>query len=216
MRSFSLIDLVSLVYALQWTVLLVLLALAFGAPLALLLATARTSRFAALRWLAAAVIQLIQGVPLLGLLFFFYFGMPVFLDLQVPALVAVGIAYTLYTAGFLGDIWRGGIQAVKPAQWEAGACLGLSSWQQFRHIIGPQALRLSLPPTVGFLVQLIKGTSLASIVGFVELARAGQVASAATFQPLLTYSVVAAIYFALCLPLTLWSRSLEARLNGAR
>ncbi|CAN7362933.1 amino acid ABC transporter permease [Bosea sp. LjRoot9] len=216
MRSFSLIDLVSLVYALQWTVLLVLLALAFGAPLALLLATARTSRFAALRWLAAAVIQLIQGVPLLGLLFFFYFGMPVFLDLQVPALVAVGIAYTLYTAGFLGDIWRGGIQAVKPAQWEAGACLGLSAWQQFRHIIGPQALRLSLPPTVGFLVQLIKGTSLASIVGFVELARAGQVASAATFQPLLTYSVVAAIYFALCLPLTLWSRSLEARLNGAR
>ncbi len=216
MRSFSLIDLVSLVYALQWTVLLVLLALAFGAPLALLLATARTSRFAALRWLAAAVIQLIQGVPLLGLLFFFYFGMPVFLDLQVPALVAVGVAYTLYTAGFLGDIWRGGIQAVKPAQWEAGACLGLSAWQQFRHIIGPQALRLSLPPTVGFLVQLIKGTSLASIVGFVELARAGQVASAATFQPLLTYSVVAAIYFALCLPLTLWSRSLEARLNGAR
>lgn len=216
MRSFSLIDLVSLVYALQWTVLLVLLALAFGAPLALLLATARTSRFAALRWLAAAVIQLIQGVPLLGLLFFFYFGMPVFLDLQVPALVAVGIAYTLYTAGFLGDIWRGGIQAVKPAQWEAGACLGLSTWQQFRHIIGPQGLRLSLPPTVGFLVQLIKGTSLASIVGFVELARAGQVASAATFQPLLTYSVVAVIYFALCLPLTLWSRSLEARLNGAR
>jgi len=216
MRSFSLIDLVSLVYALQWTVLLVLLALAFGAPLALLLATARTSRFAALRWLAASVIQLIQGVPLLGLLFFFYFGMPVFLDLQVPALVAVGVAYTLYTAGFLGDIWRGGIQAVKPAQWEAGACLGLSIWQQFRHIIGPQALRLSLPPTVGFLVQLIKGTSLASIVGFVELARAGQVASAATFQPLLTYSVVAAIYFALCLPLTLWSRSLEARLNGAR
>jgi polar amino acid transport system permease protein len=216
MRSFSLIDLVSLVYALQWTVLLVLLALAFGAPLALLLATARTSRLAALRWLAASVIQLIQGVPLLGLLFFFYFGMPVFLDLQVPALVAVGVAYTLYTAGFLGDIWRGGIQAVKPAQWEAGACLGLSAWQQFRHIIGPQALRLSLPPTVGFLVQLIKGTSLASIVGFVELARAGQVASAATFQPLLTYSVVAAIYFALCLPLTLWSRSLEARLNGAR
>jgi polar amino acid transport system permease protein len=216
MRSFSLIDLVSLVYALQWTVLLVLLALAFGAPLALLLATARTSRLAALRWLAASVIQLIQGVPLLGLLFFFYFGMPVFLDLQVPALVAVGVAYTLYTAGFLGDIWRGGIQAVKPAQWEAGACLGLSAWQQFRHIIGPQALRLSLPPTVGFLVQLFKGTSLASIVGFVELARAGQVASAATFQPLLTYSVVAAIYFALCLPLTLWSRSLEARLNGAR
>ncbi|HEY5798169.1 MAG TPA: amino acid ABC transporter permease [Bosea sp. (in: a-proteobacteria)] len=216
MRAFGLVDLFSLVHALQWTVLLVIVALAFGAPLALGLATMRISRLAPLRWLAAGLFQLIQGVPLLGLLFFFYFGMPVFLGIEVPALAAVGVAYTLYTAGFLGDIWRGGIQAVKQAQWEAGACLGLTTWQQFRHIIGPQALKLSLPPTVGFLVQLIKGTSLASIVGFVELARAGQVTSAATFQPLLTYSVVAAIYFALCLPLTLWSHSLEARLNGAR
>lgn len=216
MRSFAFVDLVSLVGALQWTVALVVLALLFGAPLALGLATARVSRFAPLRLAAASVIQLIQGVPLLGLLFFFYFGMPVFLNLQVPALVAVTVAYTLYTAGFLGDIWRGGLEAVKQAQWEAGACLGLSLRHQFTHIVGPQAFRLSLPPTVGFLVQLIKGTSLASIVGFVELARAGQVTSAATFQPLLTYGVVAAIYFALCLPLTIWSRTLEARLDGAR
>jgi polar amino acid transport system permease protein len=216
MRSFALVDFVSLVTAVQWTVLLVVLALLFGAPLGLALATARISRHAPLRWAASGIIQLVQGVPLLGLLFFFYFGMPVFLGLQVPALIAVTVAYTLYTAGFLGDIWRGSLQAVKQAQWEAGACLGLSLWHQFFHIIGPQALRIATPPTVGFLVQLIKGTSLASIVGFVELARAGQVTSAATFQPLLTYSVVAAIYFALCLPLTLWSRSLEARLHGAR
>ena len=186
MRSFSLIDFVSLFAALRWTVALVVLALAFGAPLALGLAMGRISRFAGLRWTMAACIQVIQSVPLLGLLFFFYFGMPVFLGIQVPALVAVTIAYTLYTAAFLGEIWRGGLEAVKQAQWEAGACLGLSAWQQFRHIIAPQALRLSLPPTVGFLVQLIKGTSLASILGFVELARAGQVVSAATFQPLLT------------------------------
>ena len=216
MRSFSFVDFASLIFAIQWTVALVVLALAFGAPLGLALATARISRFAPLRWFAAAIIQLVQGIPLLGLLFFFYFGMPMFLGLQVPAILAVTVAYTLYTAGFLGDIWRGGLEAVKHAQWEAGACLGLSVRQQFRHIIGPQALRLSLPPTVGFLVQLIKGTSLASIVGFVELARAGQVASAATFQPLLTYSLVAVIYFALCFPLTLWSRSLEARLDGSR
>ena len=216
MRSFSFVDFVSLVAAIQWTVMLVILALACGAPLGLALATARISRFAPLRWLAAAIIQLVQSVPLLGLLFFFYFGMPVFLGLQVPAVLAVTVAYTLYTAGFLGDIWRGGLEAVKEAQWEASACLGLSIPQQFVHVVGPQALRLSLPPTVGFLVQLIKGTSLASIVGFVELARAGQMTSAATFQPLLTYSVVAALYFALCFPLTLWSRSLEARLDGSR
>jgi polar amino acid transport system permease protein len=200
MRSFTLIDFVSLFAALRWTVALVVLALAFGAPLALAFATGRISRFAGLRWTMAACIQIVQSVPLLGLLFFFYFGMPMFLGIQVPALVAVTVAYTLYTAAFLGEIWRGGLEAVKQAQWEAGACLGLSAWQQFRHIIAPQALRLSLPPTVGFL----------------ELARAGQVVSAATFQPLLTYALVAAIYFALCLPLTLWSRSLEARLDGSR
>lgn len=140
----------------------------------------------------------------------------VFLGVEVPALVAVGVAFTAYTAVFLGEIWRGGIQAVKQTQWEAAACLGLTRWQQFRYVIAPQAFRMALPPTVGFLVQLIKNTSLASVVGFVELARAGQMASAATFQPLLVYSVVAAIYFALCLPLTVWSRKLEARLNGAR
>ena len=194
MRSFTLIDFVSLFAAMRWTLALVALALTLGAPLALGLALGRISRFTGLRWAMAALIQTIQSVPLLGLLFFFYFGMPVFLGIQVPAIIAVTVAYTLYTAAFLG----------------------LSAWQQFRHIIAPQALRLSLPPTVGFLVQLVKGTSLASILGFVELARAGQVVSAATFQPLLTYALVAAIYFALCLPLTLWSRSLEARLDGSR
>ncbi|AIB15583.1 amino acid ABC transporter permease (plasmid) [Azospirillum argentinense] len=216
MRSFSLADFLSLLSALQWTGVLVLIALAFGAPLALALALMRTSARRALRWTATAFLQLVQGVPLLGLLMFFYFGMPVFLGVEMPPLVAVGIAMTVYTASFLGEIWRGGIEAVKHEQWEAAACLGLSTWHQFRYVIAPQAFRMALPPTVGFLVQLIKGTSLASIVGFVELARAGQLVSAATFQPLLVYSIVAAIYFAACLPLTLWARSLEARLNGAR
>lgn len=216
MRTFNEADLLSLFLALRWTVVLVALALACGGPLALMLALMRSSRIAPLRWLAAGILQLVQGVPLLGLLMFFYFGMPVFLGVEVPALVAVGVAFTANTAVFLGEIWRGGIQAVKQTQWEAAACLGLTRWQQFRYVIAPQAFRMALPPTVGFLVQLIKNTSLASVVGFVELARAGQMASAATFQPLLVYSVVAAIYFALCLPLTVWSRKLEARLNGAR
>ncbi|WP_029009617.1 amino acid ABC transporter permease [Azospirillum halopraeferens] len=216
MRTFVLADLLSLFIALQWTVALVIIALGFGGPLALVLALMRTSGRRALRWTAAAILQVVQGVPLLGLLMFFYFGMPVFLGVEMAPLVAVGIAMTVYTASFLGDIWRGGIEAVKHEQWEAAACLGLSTWHQFLYVVAPQAFRMALPPTVGFLVQLIKGTSLASVVGFVELARAGQIASAATFQPLLVYSIVAAIYFALCLPLTLWARSLEARLNAAR
>ncbi|MBB6262055.1 polar amino acid transport system permease protein [Paenochrobactrum gallinarii] len=216
MRSFNILDLLALLTALQWTVALVILALAFGTPLALGLALLRTGKTKVLRILSSSFIQVIQGIPLLGLLMFFYFGIPVFLGYDIPAMVAVGVAYAIYTAAFLGDIWRGGIQAIKHAQWEAAACLGISKWHQFRYVIAPQAFRIALPATVGFLVQLVKNTSLASIVGFVELARAGQIVSAGTFQPLLVYSIVAVIYFAVCFPLTAWSRKLEVQYNGAR
>lgn len=216
MRSFNLLDLMALFTALQWTIALVILALALGVPLALALALMRSGKAVIPRILSAFTIQIIQGIPLLGLLMFFYFGIPVFLGYDIPAMAAVGIAYAIYTAAFLGDIWRGGIQAIKHAQWEAAACLGITKWQQFRYVIAPQAFRIALPATVGFLVQLIKNTSLASIVGFVELARAGQIVSAGTFQPLLVYSIVAVIYFAVCFPLTTWSRKLEVQYNGAR
>lgn len=216
MRSFSTIDVIAFATALQYTVLLVVLALGFGSPLALLFAMLRTANTTVLRWSAGLFLQLVQAIPLLALLMFFYFGLPVFLGIKIPALVAVTVAFTIYTAVFLGEIWRGGIEAVKQTQWEAAASLGISRWQQFRYVIAPQAFKIALPATVGFLVQLIKGTSLAAVVGFIELTRAGQLASAATFQPLLIYSVIAAIYFAICFPLTLWSRNLETRLNGAR
>lgn len=216
MRSFSTIDLIAFATGLQYTLLLVLMALAFGAPVGLFLALLRTANMAVLRWTSALFLQVVQAVPLLALLMFFYFGLPVFLGIQIPALAAVTVAFTIYTAVFLGEIWRGGIEAVKQTQWEAAASLGISRWQQFRYVIAPQAFKVALPATVGFLVQLIKGTSLAAVVGFIELTRAGQLASAATFQPLLVYSVVAAIYFAICFPLTFWSRNLEARLNGSR
>ncbi|PRD45663.1 amino acid ABC transporter permease [Phyllobacterium phragmitis] len=216
MRSFTVSDFLTIVTALKWTFLLVGIALACGGPLALLLALMRSGTARLPRWLATGFLELVQGMPLLGLLMFFYFGMPVFLGINVPAIVAVGIAYTVYTAAFLGEIWRGGIQAIKHTQWEAAACLGITRWQQFRYVIAPQAFRIALPATVGFLVQLIKNTSLASVVGFVELARAGQIVNAGTFRPLLVYSIVAAIYFVICFPLTTWSRTLEARFNGAR
>ncbi len=216
MRGFTFSDFFTMLWALQWTGTLVIIALAFGGPLGLLMALMRASRNWLLNALALVVLQIVQGVPLLGMLMFFYFGMPVFLGIQVPALVSVSVAFTIFTAAFLGEIWRGGIQAVHVAQSEAAACLGLTRWQSFRYVVAPQAFKISLPATVGFLVQLIKNTSLASIVGFVELARAGQLASAATLAPLAAYACVAAIYFAICYPLTQWSRSLEKKLNVVR
>ena len=98
----------------------------------------------------------------------------------------------MYAAAFLGEIWRGSHPGHPTQQWEAAAALPLSPIAQLRHVILPQAFRIAIPPTVGFLVQLIKGTSIASIIGFVELTRAGQLIVNVTFQPMIVYPIVAA------------------------
>lgn len=82
-----------------------------------------------------------------------------------------------------------------------------------RYVIGPQALRIAVAPTVGFLVQVIKGTALASVIGFIELTKAGTMIANATFKPFLVYGCVALLYFALCFPISFWSRTLERRLS---
>ena len=126
------------------------------------------------------------------------------------------IAFSIYAGAFLGEIWRGCLIAIPRQQWEAGSSLGLSFGQQLRYVIVPQALRISIPPTVGFLVQLIKNTSLAAVIGFIELTREGQLTTAATYRPFTVYIVVALIYFSLCFPLTQLSRKLERGLRVAR
>ena len=110
----------------------------------------------------------------------------------------------------------GVLVAIPRTQWEAGTAIGLTYLEQLRHVIIPQAVRIAIPPTVGFLVQLIKNTSLAAVIGFVELTREGQMTTAATFQPFAVYLLVAALYFSLCYPLTRYSRILEGRRRAVR
>jgi polar amino acid transport system permease protein len=133
-----------------------------------------------------------------------------------PPLAAAAIALTLYTSAFLGEIWRGCVEAIPKGQWEASASLALTYPEQIRYVILPQAMRIAVAPTVGFAVQVVKGTALASIIGFVELTKAGTMINNATFQSFLVYGLVALLYFALCFPLSLLSRRLERRLNVAR
>ena len=202
-----------LIMAAQWTVLLSLIAFAGGALVGLPLALMRVSPSRALRIIAGGYIQLIQGTPLLILLFLTYFGLGI-LGYKLVPLVAAGLALTLYAAAFLGEIWRGCIEAVPRTQWEASDCLGLDRFQQYAYVILPQAFKMAIPPTVGFMVQIVKNTSLASVVGFVELARAGQIVNNSTFEPFIIFCIVAAIYFAMCYPLSLASRFLERRANA--
>ena len=204
-----------LLIAAQWTVVLSLIAFAGGSVLGLAIALMRVSKLAVLRGLASGYIQLIQGTPLLILLFLSYFGLGI-VGLKLVPLVAAGISFTLYAGAFLGEIWRGCIEAVPRTQWEASDCLGLNRFQQYAYVVLPQAMRIAIPPTVGFMVQIVKNTSLASVIGFVELARAGQIVNNSTFEPFVIFSCVAAIYFALCYPLSVASRYLERKAHAGR
>jgi polar amino acid transport system ATP-binding protein len=163
--------LVYLVEAARWTILLSGIAFIGGAMVGLPIALMRVAKSKVLRGLASGYIQLIQGTPLLIVLFLSYFGLGI-LGYKLDPLVAAGISFTIYAAAFLGEIWRGCIEAVPKTQWEASDCLGLNAFQQYSYVILPQALRIAIPPTVGFMVQIVKNTSLASVIGFVELARA--------------------------------------------
>jgi polar amino acid transport system permease protein len=217
-RAFSGPEFLFLLAALRWTVALTLVAFIGGGIGGFVVALMRVSQFRAARWLSSLYITVLQGTPLLMQLFLAFYGLTVLTGLRLDKWPAVALAFTLYAAAFLGDIWRGTIEAIPRTQWEAGAALALPRWRIMRHIILPQAARIAIPPTVGFLVQLIKNTSVAAIVGFVELTRAGQLMVNVTFQPMIVYPVVAALYFAICWPISLAAGRLEARLDrrGAR
>ena len=213
MPTFGLTQFIFLLEAAVWTLALSAPGFIGGGLVGFVVALARISSNRAIRWTAMLYVQLIQGTPLLVLLFIVYFGLSIAGFNNLTALVAAGVAITLYTSAFLADIWRGSIRSIAKTQWEAAECLGLSRWQRMTRVILPQSLRIATPPTVGFLVQVIKNTSLASAIGFVELAQAGRLINNSTFQPFSIFMVVAAIYFIICFPLTLASRKLERKLN---
>jgi polar amino acid transport system permease protein len=214
MRTFGFPELLFIVEAAKWTIALSLIAFIGGAIGGLLVALARTSDSPVLRTLSAGFVQIFQGTPLLLQLFLIFFGAPV-LGIDINPWLAAGTALILNTSAFLGEIWRGCIQAIPRGQWEAAEALGLHYFSRMRDVVLPQAFKIALPPTVGYMVQVIKGTSLAAIIGFAEVTRAGQIINNATFQPLVVFSVVAAIYFVLCWPLSLLAARMERRQAAA-
>jgi polar amino acid transport system permease protein len=197
-----------------WTIVLSLLAFAGGGLLGAVLALARVYAARPVRMLAMLYIKLIQGTPLLILLFLTYFGLPA-LGLDVEPLVAAALGLSTYVSAYLGEIWRGCLEAVPRTQEEAAACLALNWRQRLVHVVLPQAVKIATPPTVGFMVQIVKNTSLASAIGFVEMVRAGQMINNATFRPFIVFVLIAALYFALCYPLSAWSRRLEGKFDVA-
>ncbi|TXR50413.1 amino acid ABC transporter permease [Phyllobacterium endophyticum] len=214
-REFGFSEFLFLLEGARWTIILSLLAFTFGGALGLAVALARTSKFTMLRGLMAAYIQIFQGTPLLIQLFFVYFGLPL-LDIKVDVWLALTVGLSLHASAFLGEIWRGSIEAVPTGQSEAARALGVGYVHRMTDVVLPQAFRIGLPATIGFLVNLIKGTALAALLGLTELTRSGQLMANITFQPLQVYGAVGLVYFFICLPLTYFSATVERRLNAAR
>jgi polar amino acid transport system permease protein len=213
-RDFGDAEFLFLLAALRWTLALTVVSFIGGGLGGFAVALMRVSTWRAIRLAGWAYVMLFQSTPVLLQLFLAFYGLAVLTGVRLDPWPAVALAFTLYAAAFLGDIWRGAIEAIPRTQWEAAIALALPRWRVLRHVILPQAVRIAIPPTVGFLVQLIKGTSVAAIVGFVELTRAGQLMVNVTFQPMIVYPVVAALYFIVCWPLSLAAGALERRMDS--
>jgi polar amino acid transport system permease protein len=214
MRSLGSGEILFILAAIRWTLLLSAAAFVGGSIGGILIALMRSGSIPALRWFAFGYIKLFQGTPLLMQLFLAFF-VPGLFGFNVDPWGAAALGLSLHASAFLGEIWRGSIEVVPRGQWESSAALGLRYWNQMRLIVLPQAVPIAIPPTVGFLVQLIKGTSLASIIGFVELTRAAQVINNAVFQPFTIFGIVGLAYFAVCWPLSAYSKRMERRLAAA-
>jgi polar amino acid transport system permease protein len=215
MTSFGWPELLFLLRSTGWTLLLTLIAFVLGSIGGGIIALLRLSRTRAIRQAATLYILVIQSLPVLMVLFMSYYGLAL-AGIELPPLLAASLSLSIYVSAYLAEIWRGSIEAVPFQQWEASSALALTTPQQYRYVILPQALRISLPPTVGFLVQLVKNTSIVSVVGFVDLSRAGQLINNATFRPFQIFATVAAIYFLICFPLSRASRHLERALHAGR
>lgn len=211
--AFSYKDILFLLQATWVTLALCAMAASCGLPVALVIGLMRTARrVRILRVPAAVYVEIFRGTPLLMQFFIAYFGLSI-LGIDLPKFVAVSVPLILYTGAYMGEIVRAGIEAVPRGQWEAGWSLGMTYRQLVRYVVAPTAVRIMIPPSVGFLVQLVKGTSLAYVVGYIELTRAGYIVSQSTYATMLVFTLVGLIYFGINYPLSLASQRLEVRLK---
>lgn len=216
MIQFTLWDIVShLMIGMGWTIGLSLAAFVLGSSAGLLALLARISPNAFLQTAAKAYIEFFQGTPLLMQLFLLFFGLAL-IGIDISPLFTALIGLTFFSSAYLAEIWRGCVESLPWGQWEASASLAMNRWQQMRYVILPQAVRISLPPTVGFSVQIVKGTAVTSIIGFMEITKTGTMIANATFKPILVYGLVALGYFLICFPLSAIARHVERGLYVTR
>jgi polar amino acid transport system permease protein len=211
-RNLQVQDIIQLLRGAQYTLLLSCIAISLGLILAIIVAIMRTVKVPFLNHTSRIYVEIFRGTPVLIQIFMFYYGLRIF-NIRFPALFSASLAFVFNVGANVGETLKGIIDGIPKSQWDASESLGFNYFQQLIYVILPQVVKTAIPPTIGIFVGLIKDTSLASIVGFVELARAGARVMAMTNNPYTTFPIVAAIYFIICFPLTIFSRKLERKLE---
>ncbi|MGL4243279.1 MAG: amino acid ABC transporter permease [Beijerinckiaceae bacterium] len=186
--------------------------LVLGLGLGLAVALARRSNAAPLRWLAVAFIEFFRNTPVLVQILWFFFALPILLPVPISPFWAAAIGISLNSAAYSAEIYSAGIQSIEPPQWEAARALGMSPAQGMRRIILPQAIRRILPALTNRAIEIFKMTTLASVVAYAETIHQGKLIASLNFNPLETYLVIAAVFFAFLYPLVQLTYALERRL----
>ena len=181
-----------------------------GSLLGALAGLMRVQPLRPVRFLAAAYVELLRNIPLMLVLYLIYFGLGAFFPVSPFWAAVVGLS--VFEGAYVAEILRAGIESVDRGQMEAARSLGMSWLQSMRHVIVPQAVRRSLPPLTGQFVSLVKDSSLASLVSYEELMLVGRQVNSRIFSPFEVFLTIGAIYFVICLALSLLSRWQEARL----
>ncbi|WP_337073656.1 amino acid ABC transporter permease [Aeromonas veronii] len=167
------------------------------------------------RGLLRLYLELFRVVPVLVWLYLFFFGLPIFFGLDIPAFWCAVLVLALWGASEVGEVVRGGLNSLARGQQEAGLALGLSTWQLYRHVLLPQALQRLTPPTINIYTRIIKTSSLAVLIGVVEVIKVGQQIIERTYGSLLIYGLLFLFFFLVCYPLSLVSRRLEQQWGNA-
>jgi polar amino acid transport system permease protein len=194
---------------LELTAISLMIGLIVGSGLAL----ARISGYKVLNWPAYAYTEFFRTTPPLVQIVWIYFVGPVLIGREINSFQAAAIALGLNIAAFFAEIFRTGLRGVAVTQRDAARMLGLSGIDTMRFVLVPQAIRIILPPAGTTVILLLKGTSLASAIGLLELTRIGQLVSTETFRPVEALTAVAVLYFILGYPIAYLTRRLETRLQ---
>ena len=197
------------------TLRLAIPAMILGFILGIFVGLGRLARSAWIRVPATIYVELFRGVPLVMVIFWFWFILPVLLRTSLPEYGIALMAFVVFEAAYLGEIVRAGIQSVPRGQVEAATSAGLSAAQTMGYVILPQALRNMIPALVTQFIVLFKDTSLASIIGYVDLTKAAQIVNNREIRPFELYLFIAVVYWLCTYAMSRYARSLEQRLTPA-